>query len=69
MLMWSDQSDSEKPDILISGPFEVVAECRDDGGSSWVVCFIGRTLTAVRMNGPCLYRFWPVTTGSAPRAA
>jgi len=34
-LMWSDASDKEKPEIMISGPFEVVAECRDDAGSNW----------------------------------
>ena len=34
-LMWSDPSDNEKPEIVISGSFEVVAECRDDAGSSW----------------------------------
>jgi len=34
-LMWSDPSDQDKPEIVISGSFEVVAECRDDAGSSW----------------------------------
>jgi putative DNA primase/helicase len=34
-LMWSDPSDADKPEILVSGAFEVVAECRDDSGSSW----------------------------------
>jgi len=34
-LMWSDPSDQDKPEIVISGSFEAVAECRDDSGSSW----------------------------------
>lgn len=34
-LMWSDPSDDEKPEITISGPFEIKAQCRDDKGDSW----------------------------------
>jgi uncharacterized protein (DUF927 family) len=34
-LFWSDPADSEKPDLHLSGPFDVVAETRDGEGSSW----------------------------------
>ena len=30
-LLWTDPSDDEKPEIVVSGPFEIVAESRDDG--------------------------------------
>jgi putative DNA primase/helicase len=36
-LLWSDPSDSEKPEIVVSGPFEVIAESQDDSGYSWGV--------------------------------
>jgi hypothetical protein len=32
-LLWSD--DAEKPEIVVCGPIEVVAECRDGAGSNW----------------------------------
>jgi hypothetical protein len=36
-LVWVDPSDNEKPEIVISGPFEVIAESQDDAGYSWGV--------------------------------
>jgi len=36
-LFWRDISDSEKPDLQIASPFEVVAETRDKDGNAWGV--------------------------------
>lgn len=36
-LWWRDTSDPEKPEILLSGPFKVIAETRDVDGSAWGV--------------------------------
>jgi uncharacterized protein (DUF927 family) len=36
-LVWSDPSDDEKPEVVVSGKFEVLAESRDDRGQSWGV--------------------------------
>ncbi len=36
-LVWSDPSDDEKPEIVVSGRFDVLAESRDDRGQSWGV--------------------------------
>jgi uncharacterized protein (DUF927 family) len=36
-LVWRDPSDDEKPELLLAGHFEVVAETRDQDGSSWGV--------------------------------
>jgi len=33
-LVWVDPSDNEKPEIVVSGPFEVIAESQDDAGYS-----------------------------------
>jgi uncharacterized protein (DUF927 family) len=36
-LVWSDPSDEEKPEVVVAGKFEVVAESRDEAGWSWGV--------------------------------
>jgi len=36
-LVWSDPSDDEKPEVVVSGRFDVLAESRDDRGQSWGV--------------------------------
>ncbi len=36
-LVWSDPSDDEKPEVVVSGRFDVVAESRDDAGWAWGV--------------------------------
>ena len=36
-LIWTDPSDNEKPEIVVAGKFDVVAESRDDAGWSWGV--------------------------------
>ena len=36
-LVWSDPSDDEKPEVVVAGKFDVVAESRDDAGWSWGV--------------------------------
>ncbi len=36
-LVWSDPSDDEKPEVVVSGKFDVLAESRDDRGQSWGV--------------------------------
>lgn len=36
-LYWSDPNDEEKPEIKLSGSFEIVAETRDGDGSNWGV--------------------------------
>jgi putative DNA primase/helicase len=34
-LLWTDPSDDGKPEIVVSGCFEIVAESRDDAGGNW----------------------------------
>jgi putative DNA primase/helicase len=34
-LLWTDPSDDGKPEIVVSGCFEIVAESRDDAGCNW----------------------------------
>ena len=36
-LIWRDRSDDDKPEILLAGKFEVIAETRDGDGTSWGV--------------------------------
>ena len=36
-LVWSDPADPDKPEILVAGRFEVIAESRDDEGRNWGV--------------------------------
>ena len=36
-LIWRDPSDDEKPEMLLAGRFDVVAETRDGDGTSWGV--------------------------------
>jgi len=36
-LVWRDPSDDEKPEIVVSGRFEILAESRDDAGWNWGV--------------------------------
>jgi putative DNA primase/helicase len=36
-LVWRDPADPEKPEILLAGPFEIMAETRDAEGNSWGV--------------------------------
>lgn len=36
-LVWSDPSDDEKPETVVSGRFEVLAQTRDDAGYAWGV--------------------------------
>jgi uncharacterized protein (DUF927 family) len=36
-LVWSDLDDEEKPQLLLAGPFDVIAETRDRDGTSWGV--------------------------------
>jgi putative DNA primase/helicase len=36
-LTWRDPSDTDAPPVVISGRFEVLAECRDNLGTSWGV--------------------------------
>jgi hypothetical protein len=59
-LLWSD--DPDKPDTVVSGYFEIVAECRDDKGNRW-----GRLLRwpdadgRIHEYGPCRHCYWLVT--------
>jgi uncharacterized protein (DUF927 family) len=34
-LVWRDPSDQEKPEVLVAGPFEILALVRDDTGRAW----------------------------------
>jgi putative DNA primase/helicase len=34
-LWWQDESDDERPPLMLSGPFEVLAETRDADGRAW----------------------------------
>jgi uncharacterized protein (DUF927 family) len=36
-LVWSEPDDEESPELLLAGPFEIVAETRDRDGSAWGV--------------------------------
>lgn len=36
-LVWSDPSDDEKPEVVVAGKFDVLAQTRDDAGYAWGV--------------------------------